>query len=84
MKVAEINRELDIARAAGPLRDIIIPPCPELLAELQLEVSQGDRVGTDRFFGAQCNSHQLALAGAFLGIVHPPFSRHGLHCAPVV
>jgi HD-like signal output (HDOD) protein len=42
MKVAEINRELDIARDAGPLRDIIIPPCPELLAELQLEVSQGD------------------------------------------
>ena len=42
MNVAEINRELDVARDRGPLRDIIIPPCPELLVELQLEVSQGD------------------------------------------
>lgn len=42
MKVSEINRELDVARDAGPLRDIIIPPCPELLVELQREVSQGD------------------------------------------
>ena len=42
MKVAELNRELDQARDAGPLRDIIIPPCPELLAALQREVSQGD------------------------------------------
>lgn len=42
MNVVEINRELDVARDAGPLRDIIIPPCPELLAELQLEVSQCD------------------------------------------
>ncbi|WP_114972107.1 HDOD domain-containing protein [Rhodoferax ferrireducens] len=42
MKVAELNRELDQARDAGPLRDIIIPPCPELLAALQREVNQAD------------------------------------------
>ncbi len=42
MKVAKINQELDQARESGPLRDIIIPPCPELLVELQREVNQGD------------------------------------------
>lgn len=42
MKVAEINRELDLARDSGPLRGIIIPPCPELLVELQREVNQDD------------------------------------------
>ena len=35
MQVAEIDRELELARTQGPVRDIIIPPCPELLAALQ-------------------------------------------------
>lgn len=30
-----IGRELDHARAHGPLRQILIPPCPELLSQLQ-------------------------------------------------
>lgn len=42
MSVTDIDRELDAARRDGPLRDITIPPCPELLVELQNEVRQGD------------------------------------------
>jgi hypothetical protein len=33
MKVADIDRELELARTQGPVRDIIIPPCPDLLAQ---------------------------------------------------
>jgi HD-like signal output (HDOD) protein len=42
MKAQEINSELDHARDAGPVKDIIIPPCPQLLVQLQQELSQGD------------------------------------------
>jgi HD-like signal output (HDOD) protein len=42
MQLADIDKELELARAQGPVRDIIIPPCPELLTELQREVRQGD------------------------------------------
>jgi len=31
----ELNRELDHARKHGALREIVIPPCPDLLARLQ-------------------------------------------------
>lgn len=42
MTVADINRELDRARTHGPVKDIIIPPCPELLVALRREVDQAD------------------------------------------
>ena len=42
MKVADIERELDLARREGPVRDIVIPPCPELLTELQVETRKAD------------------------------------------
>jgi HD-like signal output (HDOD) protein len=42
MKSQEINRELDHARDAGPVKDIIIPPCPQLLVQLQNELTQAD------------------------------------------
>jgi HD-like signal output (HDOD) protein len=34
--VSRVQRELDQARAQGPLRSIVIPPCPELLRRMQL------------------------------------------------
>lgn len=37
-----LNRELDHARRSGPLREIVIPPCPELLARLQKEVAAAE------------------------------------------
>ena len=35
MTAQGINDELDRARRTGPVRDILIPPCPELLQQLQ-------------------------------------------------
>lgn len=67
MKVAEINRELDLARDAGPLRDIIIPPCPELLVELQHEVNQGD---PDPAVIARIAGSDVAMAAALLRIAN--------------
>lgn len=65
MKVAEINRELTVARDAGPLRDIIIPPCPELLVELQREVNQGD---PDPAVIARIAGSDVAMAAALIRI----------------
>ena len=65
MKVAEINRELDVAREAGPLRDIIIPPCPELLVELQREVNQGD---PDPTVISRIAGSDVAMAAALIRI----------------
>lgn len=65
MKVAEINRELDQARDAGPLRDIIIPPCPELLVALQREVNQGD---PDPAVIARIAGGDVAMAAALIRI----------------
>ncbi|MCU0931760.1 MAG: HDOD domain-containing protein [Serpentinimonas sp.] len=39
---AGIDLELDRARRSGPVRDIIIPPCPELLRQLQEATAHGE------------------------------------------
>lgn len=70
MNVVEINRELDVARDAGPLRDIIIPPCPELLAELQLEVSQCD---PDPGVIARIAGSDVAMAASLIRISNSSF-----------
>ena len=44
MKAQDINRELDHAREAGPVKDIVIPPCPQLLVELQTDLIWFERV----------------------------------------
>lgn len=73
MTVADINRELEIARTQGPVRDIIIPPCPELLAELRREVSQGD---PDPGVIAQIAGGDVAMAASLLRIANSPlYSR---------
>jgi HD-like signal output (HDOD) protein len=38
----DIDTELDQARSEGPMRTIVIPPCPELLVRLQHEMKQAD------------------------------------------
>jgi HD-like signal output (HDOD) protein len=42
MRVAEVDREIDAARTDGPLRDIVIQPCPALLIDLRAEFSRPD------------------------------------------
>lgn len=41
-RVAAIEQELDAARRNGPLRQIVVPPCPELLTRLQRALAEGE------------------------------------------
>lgn len=34
-RIATVEREIDAARSKGPLQQIVVPPCPELLTRLQ-------------------------------------------------
>jgi HD-like signal output (HDOD) protein len=73
MKVAEIDRELELARTKGPLREIVIPPCPELLAELRVEVNKSD---PDPGVIARIAGSDVAMAAALLRIANSPlYSR---------
>jgi HD-like signal output (HDOD) protein len=40
--VADIEREIDAARRSGPLRQIVVPPCPELLTRLQQAMAEAE------------------------------------------
>ncbi len=70
MKVAEIDRELEEARTRGPVRDIIIPPCPELLTALRKEVQQAD---PDPSAIARIASSDVAMAAALIRTANSPF-----------
>ena len=67
MKAQEINRELDHARDAGPVKDIVIPPCPELLAQLQAELNQAD---PDPQVVAAIAGSDVAMAAALIRIAN--------------
>jgi HD-like signal output (HDOD) protein len=70
MTVAEINRKLDMAREHGPLQDIIVPPCPELLTALQREVSQPD---PDPAVIARIAGSDVAMAAALIRIANSSY-----------
>jgi HD-like signal output (HDOD) protein len=69
MSVAEIDRELDHARSEGPVRDIVIPPCPELLTALRKEVALAD---PDPGAIARIASSDVAMAASLLRTVNSP------------
>ena len=73
MNAADIDSELDRARQQGPLRNILIPPCPELLTALQKEVSQAD---PDPAEIARIAGSDVAMAASLLRTVNSPlYSR---------
>lgn len=69
MKVAAIDRELDHARSQGPLREIVIPPCPELLTALRQEVDKAD---PDPLEIARIASSDVAMAASLMRTVNSP------------
>ncbi len=69
MKADEINRELSQARDAGPVKDIVIPPCPELLVQLQAELSLAD---PDPGAVARIAGGDVAMTAALLRIANSP------------
>ena len=69
MDIAEIDRELDDARDKGPVKDIVIPPCPDLLLELRKEVGKGD---PDPAEIARIAASDVAMAASLLRIANSP------------
>jgi HD-like signal output (HDOD) protein len=69
MKVADIDRELDQAKREGPVSDIVIPPCPELLTALQLEMQKAD---PDPAEIARIAGSDVAMAAALLRTANSP------------
>ncbi len=69
MRIADIDRELDIARREGAVRDITIPPCPELLTELRRQVNQADPEPAEI---ARIAGSDVAMAAALLRCVNSP------------
>lgn len=69
MKAQDINRELDHARNAGPVKDIVIPPCPELLVQLQTELNQAD---PDPQVVANIAGSDVAMTAALIRIANSP------------
>jgi len=69
MIVAEIDRELERARTEGPVRDIIIPPCPELLTALRKEMQLAD---PDPGTIARIASSDVAMAASLIRVANSP------------
>lgn len=65
MQDQALNRELDAARDAGPVKDIIIPSCPQLLMQLQNELAEADP-DPQRF--AEIAGGDVAMAAALIKI----------------
>lgn len=69
MKVAEIHRELDAARKRGPLKDIVIDPCPKLLMDLREVVRRLDPDPADVIAIA---NNDVAMAAAVIRVANSP------------
>lgn len=69
MRVADIDREIETARSAGPLRDIVIQPCPALLTDLRVEFNRED---PDPATIAKIASRDVAMAAALIRVANSP------------
>lgn len=67
---SDIDRELDQALASGPLRDIVIPPCPELLVALRTEMGQAD---PDPLVIADIAGRDVAMAALLIRTANSPY-----------
>ena len=64
------DRELDQALSSGPLRDIVIPSCPELLLALRAEMDQAD---PDPHVIAEIAGRDVAMAASLIRTANSPF-----------
>lgn len=78
MSSDRISQELDQARQSGPLRDIIVPPCPELLVALKAATATADpdMAAIDRIAGAD-----VAMSAALIRQANSPLYalEHPVH-----
>ncbi|OGB29960.1 MAG: hypothetical protein A3F78_11115 [Burkholderiales bacterium RIFCSPLOWO2_12_FULL_61_40] len=80
MKVAEIDREIEQAKARGPLSDLVIQPCPGPLAELRKEVNTGD---PDPAEIARIAGSDVAMAAALMRVANSPMYARARAAATV-
>ena len=66
----DTDRELDMALASGPLRDIVIPPCPELLVALRKEMDKAD---PEPQVVADIAGRDVAMAASLIRTANSPF-----------
>ena len=69
MKVAQVQREIDAARSRGPLKDIVIEPCPKQLLELRAILRSMDPEPSEivRVAGSD-----VAMAAAIIKVANSP------------
>lgn len=67
---ALMDRELDQALACGPLRDIAIPPCPDLLVALRVEMGKAD---PDPKIIADIAERDVAMAASLIRTANSPY-----------
>lgn len=80
-RTQQIRDDIDLSRRRGALQHIQIPPCPELLAQLQ-QAMQGDE--PDLNLVARIASSDVAMAATLLRIANGPlFKPVGLPCTTV-
>ena len=71
-RTQQIRDDLDQSRRRGPLQHIQIPPCPELLAQLQQAMSQPE---PDLNLVARIASSDVAMAATLLRIANGPLFK---------
>ncbi len=69
MNTERIHDELDRARKSGPVKDIVIPPCPELLRRLQDATAHAE---PDVEAVSQIASADVAMAAALIRQANSP------------
>lgn len=80
MRVADIDREIETARAEGPLKDIVIQPCPALLSDLRVEVNRDD---PEPATIARIASRDVAMAAALIKVANSPIYARSRPAATV-
>lgn len=67
---SDTDRELDRALASGPLHDIVIPPCPELLIALRAEVGKKE---PDPQVIADIACRDVAMSASLIRTANSPY-----------
>ncbi len=73
-RTASIQEELDRARRRGPLNQLVIPPCPDLLVRLQAEMAEPEPDLTEV---ARIASSDVAMAATLLRAANSPLHAAG-------
>lgn len=80
MRIADIDREIDNAKSAGPLQGIVIQPCPALLTDLRVEFNRED---PEPATIARIASRDVAMAAALIKVANSPIYARSRPAATV-